>query len=97
MFTPALVWLYRHGEKVVAGALWRSRIGWMSRLDTGELHVRLVLEDETDEAILAPATMTYTGGDMPGPLDLAFEAALPDGEWPIFTFEIAASESAAAG
>lgn len=94
-FTPALVWLYNHNRKAVADALFRSRIAQMDRLATGELHLHLILASEKDEAIITSATMSYTRTEMPGPLDKAFEAALPGGDWPIFTFEIAKRAPAA--
>lgn len=47
-----------------------------------------------DPTALAAATRSWTGSDMPGALDLAFEIALPEGEWPVFAFEVARREAA---
>jgi hypothetical protein len=41
-----------------------------------------------DAAILAAALRSWTDSDLPGPLDRAFEASLPEGDLSVFAFEI---------
>ena len=94
-FTPALVWLFGRGHVVVGEALWRASIERMDRLPEGTLHIRLRVASMADRAVLALSSRSCSGSEMPGPLDLAFEAALPGGEWPVFSFSVAETSEAA--
>jgi hypothetical protein len=84
----AVLWLFRHDEPVVAMALWRSDIVGMRRLDSGQIGMKLTVTTAEDAATLAASTRSWTDSDMPGPLDRAFERSLPQGDWPVFAFEI---------
>lgn len=88
VFTPALVWLFGRGHRLIGEAPWRASLDHMDRLPDGSLHVRLRVASLTDRALLALSTRSCSGSEMPGPLDHAFEAALPGGEWPLFSFAV---------
>jgi hypothetical protein len=90
----AVVWLYRHGHDEVAAALLMSEIIGMSRLPAGELGIKISVRGDADVETLVPETRSWTDAEMPGALDLAFEFALPDRDWPTFAFEVAQRETA---
>jgi hypothetical protein len=95
ILTTALVSLFKSSPEV-AMALWRSRIVGMDRLPDDRLTIKLRLHGgEHDRWLLASETRSWTGSDMPGLLDLAFENALPGHDWPVFAFEIADDKPAA--
>jgi hypothetical protein len=83
------VWLYGAGHRPDVGvALYRSRIEYIHRLTDGDLLVSLIVHDAADFDLLATETRSWSGTEMPGVLDLAFEAALPAADWPIFNFTV---------
>jgi hypothetical protein len=86
VFTTAIVELYARGEPDVAIALWRCQRRLELELIEGQLHAWLWPIDIADAMTLAIATRSATGTAMPGPLDLAFEKALPTHPWPVFHF-----------
>jgi hypothetical protein len=92
VMVPALVWLFKQAPKV-GKALWRAQLLGTTRLHDGTLAMKFLVANEQDRIVLASATRSWTGSDMPGALDLAFEKALPEGEWPVFAFEVARREA----
>lgn len=70
-------------------ALWRAQLLGVTRLPGGPLGMKFLAATEQDRTLLSSATRSWSGSEMPGVLDLAFEKALPAGEWPVFAFEVA--------
>jgi hypothetical protein len=80
----ALRFIYSRGEQGLGDTFYRSGTR-LQRSSDGHL-IAWVYATWEDVGTMRRSTRTHTATDMPGTLDLAFEAAT--GEWPLFKFVI---------
>lgn len=83
-----VVRLYICGRADLGAAMNMARILGMGRIEGGFMGVRVLAQDQRDMELLVSETQSWTDSPMPGDLDRAFEACLPDGDWPVFSFEL---------
>ena len=96
IINKAAIWLLTHYEQSVGSALLRYADLRQYPLSDGRLHIVIALRSREDWLVLRRATTSPIEGSdtMPGPLDRAFEYALPGGPWPVLHFEIRSIERA---
>lgn len=83
-----VVRLYGNGRAEIGAAMNLSRILGLARIDGGHMGVRLLVQNQRDIELLVSETQSWTDSLLPGALDLAFESCLPEGDWPVFSFEL---------
>lgn len=93
---PVVYHLFVRRETEIGEAVRRTEHLGCRRNADGRLEVWVWVRSDSDLRLLAGATRSHTGNDMPGPLDYAFEDALPSSEWPLFVFVLSGHVSKAA-